>query len=252
MDCHVLLEKEGVKSLINYLRENPDCKDLMQGMLLLDDLRTRYTHMNPVWQEKMFGVWGFDKRGNGQEPFEIPMHGLGLFGCATDAWPGINKLFTGFGGEEGYLHDKFRLAGRKTVCLPWLTWVHEFRNPGKSPIINRLDDRIYNYYIGRRELNKAEDDVTEHFIKYLKEDKVLAIRQRALSDFELTFGGANVDKNKPTSVDILRTAEGIASTVVGLPMASRNVFLSTLRRQNPEMAAMVQEQIQTMRQSTGL
>ena len=246
MDCHVLLDEDGVKSLIKYLQANPDCRDLMQGMLWLDDLRTRYTHMNPVWQEKMYGVWGFDKQGNGHEPFEIPMHGLGLFGCATDVWPGINKLFTGFGGEEGYVHDKFRAVGQKTLCLPWLGWVHEFRKPGKSPIVNRLDDRIYNYYIARRELLKTDDDVTEHFCKFLKEDKVLAVRQRALSDFELTFG-ANKDTTKPTSVELLAAAEHLANTVAALPQASRNVLLSTLSKQSPEMASAVRERLADMR-----
>ncbi len=244
MDCHVLIDEDGVKSLIKYLRDNPEIKDLMQGVLWLDDMRTRYTHMNPEWREKMFGTWGFDKQGNGQTPFEIPMHGLGLFGCATEVWPGINKLFTGFGGEEGYVHDKFRAMGQKTICLPWLPWVHEFRKPGKSPIVNRLEDRIYNYYIGRRELAKPDGDVTEHFSQYLKEDKVLAIRTRALSDYDLTFGTSMLAKT-PDPIQLSVSVKQIVATLQGIPAASRLAFLSTLSRQNPTMASLVKKELTT-------
>lgn len=251
MDCHVLLDEDGVKSLIKYLRDNPDIKDLMHGVLWLDDMRTRYTHMNPEWREKMLGTWGFDKRGNGQEPFEIPMHGLGLFGCATDVWPGFNKLFTGFGGEEGYIHDKFRALGHKSLCLPWLPWVHEFRKPGRSPIVNKLEDRIHNYYIGRRELSKSDNDVTEHFSQYLKEDKVLAIRTKALADYELTFGTAATAPRPVDATAIASAAEQIVSTMLHLPLASRNVFLSTLGRQNPALAAVVRQRLADVKKRAG-
>lgn len=39
------------------------------------------------------------------------MQGLGIFACRRDVWPGFNPRLRGFGGEEGYIHEKFRRAG---------------------------------------------------------------------------------------------------------------------------------------------
>ena len=57
------------------------------------------------------------------EPFEIPMHGLGLFACRKEAWPGFNPRLSGFGGEEGYLHQKIRNRGGRVYCMPFLRWM---------------------------------------------------------------------------------------------------------------------------------
>jgi hypothetical protein len=76
---------------------------------------------------------GFKELGKGQEPFEIPGQGLGLFTCLKDAWLGFNEHFTGFGGEEMYIHEKYRQAGHKAICLPWLKWGHRFGRPNGMP-----------------------------------------------------------------------------------------------------------------------
>ena len=46
------------------------------------------------------------------------MQGLGLFACRGEAWPGINPRFRGFGGEEGYLHEKVRQNGAASCAIP--------------------------------------------------------------------------------------------------------------------------------------
>ena len=51
-------------------------------------------------------------------PFAVPAQGMGLFSCRREAWLGFNPNFRGFGGEEFYIHEKYRQAGRRTVCLP--------------------------------------------------------------------------------------------------------------------------------------
>ena len=45
-------------------------------------------------------------------PFEMGMQGLGVFACRKAAWPGFNPRFSGFGGEEGYIHEKIRRKKR--------------------------------------------------------------------------------------------------------------------------------------------
>lgn len=91
--------------------------------------------------------------GCGDPPFEIPAMGLGVFSCARDAWLGFNPQFRGFGGEEFYIHTKFRQAGHKCVCLPQLRWIHRFTRTGQHvpyPLNNW--NKLRNHVIGHQEL----------------------------------------------------------------------------------------------------
>src|SRR6185436_7827777 len=155
LDSHVLLAPGALDALLAYFRSRPGCRDLVQGPLLSADARgLTGTHWNPVWSEGMYGQWAVDPRGldPAAEPFDIPMQGLGLFACRRDAWPGLSPRFRGFGGEEGYLHEKVRRTGGRTVCLPALRWLHRFDRPGGVPYRLSWDDRIRNYLIGWTEL----------------------------------------------------------------------------------------------------
>lgn len=157
IDSHVLLWPETVRRLIHYFHAHPGCRDLLQGPMLDDALPTIYaTHMIPEWgSDSMYGRWGKDPRANDPhgEPFEIEMHGLGLFACRREAWPGFNPHMEGFGGEEGYIHEKVRQAGGRVLCLPWLRWLHQFRPEGLSmPYPASWTDRFRNYHIGWREI----------------------------------------------------------------------------------------------------
>lgn len=167
IDCHVLFEPNTIKKLIKYFEENSDTKDLFHGPMYYDIINGHdpCTHMDPVWRDHMYGTWGYDERGNNPEnpPFEIPMHGLGIFTCKTDQWLGFNENFIGFGGEEGYIHKKYEKAGRKTWCLPFLRWLHRFDRPAgvKYPLV--LEHRIKNYINGHRELGLPYDEIINHF-----------------------------------------------------------------------------------------
>jgi hypothetical protein len=91
------------------------------------------------------------------EPFDIPGQGLGLFACRRDAWLRFNPLFRGFGGEEMYIHRKFRNAGRRTVCIPGLKWSHRFGRPGGAPYPLTVEDKSRNYVLGLTELGLPLD-----------------------------------------------------------------------------------------------
>ena len=162
IDSHVMFVPDSISKLLNWIKSNKGCKDLIHGVLLYDDLKSEATHMNPIWNADMWGVWGRMDVDDYDKPFEIPMHGLGVFGCFKDAWLGFNPRFRGFGGEEGYIHEKYRKHGRKVLCLPFLKWIHKFNVEGvKYPL--RLEDRIRNYIIGFRELGMSIDPIIEHF-----------------------------------------------------------------------------------------
>ena len=165
IDSHVLIEPGAIKKLIDFYDNNEDNGNLLQGPLVYDNLRGISTHFDLVWQSNMWGVWGNDQRGedpNGP-PFEIPAQGLGLFSCRKDSWLGFNKEFRGFGGEEGYIHEKYRKTGKTTMCLPFLRWNHRFYRPSGVSYPNDLSQRFKNYLIGFKELDLNIDELKSHF-----------------------------------------------------------------------------------------
>jgi hypothetical protein len=169
VDCHVMFAPGSLRQLLDYFHAHPDTCDLLQGPLVYDDLRTLSTHMDPTWSEGMYGVWGSDGRAGDPSapPFEIVMQGLGVSACRKSAWRGLNPRLRGFGGEEGYVHEKFRRAGARTLCLPFLRWVHRFARPKGVPYQNTWEDRIRNYLIVADELGYDPSPALEHFRLHL-------------------------------------------------------------------------------------
>ena len=189
IDCHVLLAPRALAKLIHYLDTHPECQDLLQGPLVYDDLEGFATHRHPEWSAGMYGVWATDERGKSpdHEPFEIPMQGMGLFACRKEAWLGFNPRFTGFGGEEWYIHEKFRLAGRRTLCLPFLSWLHRFNRPFGPPYLNTWADRIRNYFIGFEELGLETESIEQHFEEHLGKDLFERVKREIQSELDSPF-----------------------------------------------------------------
>ena len=174
MDCHVFLPAGVLQRLRRWYADNPDCLDLVQGPLLYDvacadpfghDVPIS-THFDLTWRAEMWGTWQTDDRGRDPdaEPFDIPSQGLGLFSCRREAWLGFNEHFRGFGGEEGYIHEKFRKAGRRAICVPWLRWGHRFGRPGGVKYPLSRWNKVRNYVLGHTELDMDLAPVREHFV----------------------------------------------------------------------------------------
>jgi len=189
MDSHVLIEQGAIKKLIDFLDANPKCYDLLHGPLVYDDLKNISTHFKPEWGAGMFGKWDTDERGKDpkNEPFEIDMQGMGAFACRKDAWLGFNPRFKGFGGEEGYIHKKFKQAGKKTLLLPFLRWVHRFNRSSGVPYPNLWQDRIRNYYIGFDELGLDTKPIADHFTELLGEKEFAPIYSEVKAEMENPF-----------------------------------------------------------------
>lgn len=183
-DSHVLFPPGVIARLKHYHREHPDSRDLLQGPLVYDDLGVTSTHFDPVWRGQMWGVWASDPRGADPdgEPFEIQMQGMGAFSCRTAAWPGFNPAFRGFGGEEGYIHEKFRQAGGRCLCLPWFRWTHRFGRPAGVPYPISVRDKIRNYMIGFIELGLDLDPIYEHFAEFTTPGQLEQIYAEVLRD----------------------------------------------------------------------
>jgi hypothetical protein len=123
--------------------------------MIYDNLTEYATHFKPTWGGDMYGQWGTDKeKCEKGEPFDIPMMGLGTFSCETKNWLGFNEAFKGFGGEEGYIHEKFRINGGRSLCLPSFKWIHRFERPNGVKYPLALEDRVWNYFVGWLELHK--------------------------------------------------------------------------------------------------
>lgn len=163
-DDHVQFESGALDGLIRYAESHPDSRDLIQGPLVYDD-GSLSTHWRPTTGPGLWGVWDRDERVQGQDTFEIPMQGLGVWAMRREVWPGFNPLFTGFGGEEGYLHELVRRLGGKALCLPALRWRHLFRDPRKAPPYPlSLEDHAWNLLVGHRELGiDATDAIRKDF-----------------------------------------------------------------------------------------
>jgi hypothetical protein len=176
IDSHVLIEPGGIRALIAYYDNNPESHDLIQGPLLYDDIYSNnvFSHFRPEWGSGMYGKWEADDRAKNKNApaFEIEAQGCGLMSCRKDAWPGFNSRFKGFAVEEYYIHQKFRNAGHKCVCLPALRWIHRFTRPDGPKYRNVWEERLRNYIIGWREVGLPLKEIVEHFNGILGEEKV--------------------------------------------------------------------------------
>lgn len=167
MDCHVLVEQGALARLVEWIEANPESAgDLLSGPIVLNDLQNVHTHFDQTWRGGMWGTWQTDERGTdpNAEPFEINAMGLGLFACRRDKWPGFNPHFRAFGGEENYIHEKFRQAGRRCLCLPFLRWWHRFERPNGVKYPLPLYGKVRNYVLGFQELGLDLEPVRQHFV----------------------------------------------------------------------------------------
>lgn len=182
LDSHVQLVPGALAALLAHIDEDPDSGDLVQGPLLSEDQRTVWTHREPAWHRGAYGIPATDERGTdpGGPAFEIGMQGLGAFACRTKAWPGLNPAFTGHGGEEGYLHEKFRRAGHRVLCLPALRWTHRSTSSRPAPRPRAWAERLRNHLIALHELELPVDAAVDHFTGLVGAPAV----ERALADHD--------------------------------------------------------------------
>lgn len=163
MDCHVLLKQGAIKELIGFFDAGLDKGGLVHGPLIHDDMKTLSTHLKRTWGSGMLGQWDHDPRVETENYFEIPAQGMGVFACRKDSWLGFNKQMNKFGGEEYFIHDKFKASGKRTICLSSLKWMHRFRRPNGVPYPIDQESKFKNQVRGFLELDKPVFEVIEHF-----------------------------------------------------------------------------------------
>lgn len=233
IDPHVLFEPKAVSRLIDfanggYKEISASTSDLFHGAMMYDYLdpnNTPATHMNERWRDNMFGTWGHEELAKDPNcpPWEIPMHGLGIFACFTKAWPGFSPLFKGFGGEEGYIHEKFKMRGGRTWCLPWLRWLHRFDRPRGNVYPLHLEERIRNYAFGWLEVEKDTDEILEHFselhphlpVERIIEDAKFLFKDYSLGDPTNVLESIHEDRKAKTTEAVPFTPEEVVEESKG-------------------------------------
>lgn len=174
MDSHILL-KAGA------LDKFPPEGDLVQGPCLNNNMQEYYCEWLPKWARNMWGVWAPGVKTLPEKPFEIWGLGAGFFCCKRESWLGFNPAFRGFGGETGYIQEKYRKAGRKVWCDPSKVWVHFFCNSGrKIPFQVPMAERVRNYIIGFRELGLDMHEMEKHFSRELIEQARIIVAEESL------------------------------------------------------------------------
>lgn len=120
--------------------------------------------------EKVLSGQGYAKVGfnDFEAPIEIFSQGLGLFFTRKNSWLKFNEHCNGFGGEECYIHEKYRQNGRKCYLLPFLRWLHRFGRPDGVPYTLTLENKVRNYILEFLELGLDLSPVKKHFIDELK------------------------------------------------------------------------------------
>lgn len=168
IDSHILI-KPGT------FDHTPPDDDMIQGILCQSNCKGFWCEWLPQWRAKMWGIWGKTLKEDEipNEPFEIWAMGAGFFAVRRESWLGFNSKFRGFGGETGYIQEKYRKAGRKVWCYPNMRWMHLFYNQGrKIPYPLHMKDRIRNYLIGFHEIGLDIEPIRKEFGNTLV-DKIL-------------------------------------------------------------------------------
>lgn len=161
--------KQGVlRQALHWVMTRPNDQTLYHGHGYREDIgeSTFGTQFKPGFGSFMWGQWETDERRSGQVPFDIWAAGCWLMLFNRQAWEtvgGFHPLCLGFGGEEVFIHERWRRSGRKVQCLPWLRASHRFGNPAREPM--PIADRIWNNCLMSLECGTpTKEQIVEHFV----------------------------------------------------------------------------------------
>jgi hypothetical protein len=222
IDDGMLFEPGSLDALLRYIEEDPDSDDLLHGPIESNEFAGKVAgHVDPTGRSE-----GPGGEGTGAlAPSGVPLRDLGCFAARRKSWLGLNPRFTGFGGEEAYLHEKYRQHGRRTRCLPFLRWARRFPEPAGTQYPNQRTDRLRNALIGWDELGLDTTEMIEQFRAPVGDggtDRVATTFQRDRSSPFWVFDAIyciNLDSNNARWAEMQRRFEhlGIADRVRRFP-----------------------------------
>jgi len=189
IDSHVLIHPGSFSALDDFWAVTAGHGiRLAHGVLMEDDNRVPLSSFRDEWgDDLMHGKWHTDTaqfpltnlrvpgtaayasddlgRPVAAKPWiDVWSQGLGGFACLRDEWPGFHPGFSQFGGEEGYIDDKFRRMGGMAVSVSGFRWTHRFHDQDvKTPASSYSRSTVAkfrNYVLGRRDNLLQTADVT--------------------------------------------------------------------------------------------
>ena len=166
VDDDMLFEPGSLDALLRYLDGHPDSDDLLLGPIESSELAgTVASPADSTGRSERARSGAVEDRGVSADaaPSRFAMHRMGCFAARRTSWLGLNPRCTGFGGEEAYLHEKYRQHGRRTRCLPFLRWARRFPGSAGTQYPNQWKDRLRNALIGWDELGLDTTEVIEQF-----------------------------------------------------------------------------------------
>jgi glycosyltransferase involved in cell wall biosynthesis len=187
LDSHVLLAECSVDYIIDAIDSDLIGKDLWTGPLLSESGHCIATEMLPEWRGTMFGVWHIDHKLKEEKIKEIHGHGSAYTLMKKQHYPGFNKNFRGFGGEELSLHATVNRRGGKCYSHQALGWVHRFFR--SEPVTYRLtlNDKYWNFLVGFYDLGWSTLQVREYFRRHLHVDQCEVIEKEVQQLFPDIF-----------------------------------------------------------------
>ena len=199
VDSHVILRRESLTKLVRFLKSGAAGDDLYQGPVYTEAGDLYGTHMNPAFRGGNFGTWGVMQDEDGKHtfsedmpaPFEIPMHGMGLFLARRESWVQFPINYQHFSGEEGYTQEKYRLLGRQAWCLPFLGWKHFYGgHVGGTNYPNTTLSKLRNHILMFRELSLDLQPVIDYFTAAILNKMVAPAIEEAKLQISYTIDAA--------------------------------------------------------------
>lgn len=164
----VRLRHGSLQALDRFFACHPDSNALVHG-LTMSGKRVIATHSDPFWRRNSWGSRAnkpSPRLGEGL-PFVIPMQESGVFSCRRSAWPGMPSGWRGYGGEDGFLQERFRREGAQVVCLPGLQWERIAQVRPARPYSQQAVQVLRNHLAGAADL-----DLDTRYITLRHRDRV--------------------------------------------------------------------------------
>lgn len=265
LDSHVILTDDSLRRLYDFIQKprNRFCRDLFYGVNLADDHKQYFSHLD-IWgddgapligDDGVFGNWRSDPRAKSPDgkPFDVEGGGGWCFFARRDAFltVGFHPLMRGFGGEEGFISERFRRAGRSVKCAPFVRGIHRYARLSGDVYAVTVAEKLRNHVIGWLDLGFDLEQLRTVWRGRLKPDEIDSVMAQAVAEFQ-SFGkpaaSAPAASPKPAAASGQTPAQTIPEPKSAAELYRRNCaipsdineHLPTLKRLASECSTVVE------------
>lgn len=167
VDEGVTVDSRMVSRLARFYDQFPLFNGLMHGVLCDTAWQPIGTTVLPDWVGPHFGMLDLDTElvDATAEMKRIPMGDFRLFAVRRDAWLGFANGIYGSHGLAGPIHEKYRLFGQHTWCIPFMRWQSSLNQMTTVTSPDADAERMNNIFCGFYEVGMASRDVLMHFMQ---------------------------------------------------------------------------------------